>query len=371
MIHRIHLVVGARPNFMKAAPLFRELRRRPWCRPVLVHTGQHYDYALSQAFFEDLGMPAPDHSLDVGSASHAVQTAAVMSGYDAVLGCDRPSMVVVVGDVNSTLACALTAVKEGVPVAHLEAGLRSRDRTMPEEINRLVTDAVADRLWTPSPDADDNLLGEGVPRERIARVGNIMMDCFEMLRPSIEAGNGPAALGLAPGGFAVATLHRPSNVDTPQALAAVVEALSRLSERLPVVFPVHPRTRERLSRFGLARVLEDLPGLRCVEPMGYVDFMGLVTRAALVVTDSGGLQEETTYLGLPCLTVRDNTERPVTVTQGTNRLCRPGDIDALAGEILAGGAPKGRRPELWDGRAAGRVADDIDRFLHGPQGARP
>lgn len=363
MNHRVHLIVGARPNFMKAAPLYRELARRAWCDPVLIHTGQHYDYALSRKFFEDLAMPDPEHSLGVGSGSHAAQTAAVMSGYDVVLERDRPSLAVVVGDVNSTLACALTAVKEGVPVAHLEAGLRSRDRTMPEEINRLVTDAVADRLWTPSPDADENLLREGVPSSRIVRVGNIMMDCFEMLRPSIEAGDGPAAIGLTPGSFAMATLHRPSNVDSPQALGAVVEALSLLSKRLPVVFPIHPRTRERLMRFGLFNSFQSLSGLRCIDPMGYVDFMGFVTRAALVVTDSGGIQEETTYLGIPCLTVRENTERPITVTQGTNRLCRPEEIYNLAEIILARGATKGSRPDMWDGRTAARVADDLERIL--------
>jgi UDP-N-acetylglucosamine 2-epimerase (non-hydrolysing) len=363
MIHRVHLVVGARPNFMKAAPLYRELRRHPWCSPALVHTGQHYDYTLSQSFFEDLGMPAPDHALNVGSASHAVQTAAIMAGYDRVLRDDRPACTVVIGDVNSTVACALTAAKERVPVAHLEAGLRSFDRSMPEELNRIVTDALADILWTPSPDADDNLAREGVPAVRVERVGNIMMDCFEMLRERILADDGAVRLGLSPGGFAVVTLHRPANVDAPAILAALVDALRDLGQRLPVVFPVHPRTRDRLERFGLWPALAGAPGLLLHEPLGYMAFMGLVTRAGLVVTDSGGLQEETTYLGIPCLTVRENTERPITISQGTNRLCRAGDIPALAEALLSGGASRGRRPDLWDGRTAGRVAQSLKRRL--------
>jgi len=308
-------------------------------------------------------MPDPDHSLNVGSGSHAVQTAAVITGYEVVLNKDRPDFVVVIGDVNSTLACALTAAKELVPVAHLEAGLRSFDRTMPEEINRIVTDTVANLLWTPSRDADANLAREGVPAERVERVGNIMIDCFEMLRESILANESMARLGLKHGDFALATLHRPSNVDDPTKLATLVSALCKLSARLPVVFPVHPRTRDRLERFALWPALSSAPGIVLLEPMGYVSFMNLVTGASLVVTDSGGLQEETTYLGIPCLTLRENTERPITLTEGTNRLCRGEDIPALTEAILSGHAPKGRQPELWDGHAASRVAESLKQHL--------
>jgi UDP-N-acetylglucosamine 2-epimerase (non-hydrolysing) len=358
----VHIIVAARPNFMKAAPLYRELVRRDWCRPVLVHTGQHYDTGMSEVFFRDLGLPEPGHHLGIGSGSHAEQTAGVMVAYEKLCRRERPDWTVVVGDVNSTMAATLAAKKLLIPVAHLEAGLRSGDRTMPEEINRIVTDAIADVLWTPSPDADANLLREGVPAAKIERVGNIMIDAFELHRGRIEAAGAPGKMGLAAGSFAVVTLHRPSNVDARDALAAVVEALRAIAQRLAVVFPLHPRTRKQLEEFGLFERLKSGQGIVLAEPMGYVEFMSLVRTAACVVTDSGGVQEETTYLGIPCLTLRATTERPITVSEGTNRLVKIAELAAMVERVRAGAWPKGRRPELWDGRTAARVAASLARF---------
>ncbi|MCC7015883.1 MAG: UDP-N-acetylglucosamine 2-epimerase (non-hydrolyzing) [Rhodospirillales bacterium] len=347
---------------MKAAPLYRELSRRHWCRPVLVHTGQHYDAGMSDVFFLDLGLPEPGHHLGVGSGSHAEQTAGVMVAYEKLCRRERPDWTVVVGDVNSTMAATLAAKKLLIPVAHLEAGLRSLDRTMPEEINRIVTDAVADVLWTPSPDADANLRREGVPAAKIERVGNIMIDAFELHRGRIEAVGTPAKMGLAPGAYAVITLHRPSNVDQRETLSAVVDALLAITARLTVVFPLHPRTRKHLDEFGLFERLKSGRRVVLAEPMGYVEFMSLVRTAACVVTDSGGVQEETTYLGIPCLTLRATTERPITVSEGTNRLVKVAELAAAVEQVRAGNWPKGRRPALWDGRSAARVADSLARF---------
>ncbi len=356
---RVHLIAAARPNFMKVAPLYHALAATDWCAPILVHTGQHYDVNMSDAFFTDLRLPEPHHHLGVGSGSHAEQTAGVMVAYEKICMDERPDWTIVVGDVNSTIACAMAAAKLWIPIAHLEAGLRSRDRRMPEEINRVLTDSIADVLWTPSPDGDDNLKEEGVPAEKISFVGNIMIDSYELMREAIEAAGTRSRFGLDPQGYAVLTLHRPSNVDTADMLGPLVEGVCQVSERLPLVFAVHPRTRQRLSQFGLDGRLDAAPDVHLTEPMGYVEFMGLVREARFVVTDSGGLQEETTYLDIPCLTLRDNTERPVTVDQGTNRLIKADTLVSSVDEIMAGNWPSGRCPTLWDGQTAGRVAADL------------
>jgi len=362
---KIDLIAAARPNFMKVAPLFHALHGQPWCKLRLVHTGQHYDANMSDAFFRDLRLPSPDLHLGVGSGSHAAQTAGVMLAYEEACSADRPDLVVVVGDVNSTIACALVGSKLWIPVAHLEAGLRSRDRRMPEEINRLVTDTLADILWTPSPDADENLAAEGVAPEKITRVGNIMIDSYELMRERIQASDERRRLGLEGREYGVVTLHRPSNVDTRAPLTALVNQLTGIAARLPLVFPVHPRTRKNLETFGLWTRLANAPGMQVVDPLGYVGFMNLVCGARLVITDSGGVQEETTYLGIPCLTLRTTTERPITITEGTNRLVTVADLASTVDEILAGCGHHGRKPELWDGHTAQRVAADIRRRLLG------
>ncbi|MDQ6647169.1 MAG: UDP-N-acetylglucosamine 2-epimerase (non-hydrolyzing) [Pseudomonadota bacterium] len=354
---------------MKVAPLFHALQEQPWCRLRMVHTGQHYDQNMSEAFFRDLNLPSPDLHLGVGSGSHARQTADVMLAYDESCSADRPDLIVVVGDVNSTVACALVGAKLCIPVAHLEAGLRSRDRRMPEEINRLVTDTLADILWTPSPDADENLAAEGVALEKITRVGNIMIDSYELMRERIDAGKERHRLGLNGRAYAVVTLHRPSNVDSPAQLAALVGQLIAIAAKLPLVFPVHPRTRKNLETFGLWSKLVAAPHLQVIEPLGYVNFMNLVCGAQLIITDSGGIQEETTYLGIPCLTLRTTTERPITITQGTNRLVTNAELVPAVDKILAGHWPHGRRPELWDGHTATRVVEDIHRRLLNAQPA--
>ena len=355
----IHLIVAARPNFMKVAPLYHELKKQGWAQPLLVHTGQHYDANMSGTFLETLNLPKPDIHLHVGSGSHAEQTAGVMLAYEKVCLETPPDWVVVVGDVNSTMACTITAKKLLLPVAHLEAGLRSGDRSMPEEINRIVTDALCDLLWTPSPDGDEHLLSEGVAAEKIVRVGNIMMDSYELMRTRIEADQTPAELGLTPGQYAVVTLHRDFNVDNPETLATLVKTLIEIGPQVPLVFPVHPRTRQRLQTAKLWEKLSQTAGVNLLDPLGYIPFMSLVRQSQMVITDSGGIQEETTYLDIPCLTVRPNTERPITITEGTNRLVEPEAIAAGVGEILRGEWRSGVRPALWDGKTASRVAASL------------
>jgi UDP-N-acetylglucosamine 2-epimerase (non-hydrolysing) len=355
---RVHLIAAARPNFMKVAPLWHALAAAPDFEPVLIHTGQHYDVNMSDAIFADLRLPEPDHHLGVGSGSHAEQTGGVMIAYEKIAAADRPDWLVVVGDVNSTAACAMVAAKLRFPVVHLEAGLRSRDRDMPEEINRLVTDVLADVLWTPSPDGDENLRREGIPADRVTRVGNIMLDSFELVRPAIEAAGVPAELGLEPGRYGIVTLHRPSNVDDPQQLARLVDALVAVQARLPLVFPLHPRTAQRLAAAGLAEILK-AAGVTLIDPVPYVRFMSLVMGAAAAITDSGGIQEETTYLGIPCLTLRENTERPITISEGTNRLVRPETLESALNEALARPRSSRPRPALWDGGTAARCLDDL------------
>jgi UDP-N-acetylglucosamine 2-epimerase (non-hydrolysing) len=356
---QIHLVCGARPNFMKVAPLYHALLAEPWATPIIVHTGQHYDANMSGAFFSEFGLPEPHVSLEVGSGSHAEQTARVMVAYERVLQDQRPDLVVVVGDVNSTMAATLTASKLGVKVAHLEAGLRSFDLRMPEEINRLVTDVLANVLWAPSQDAVANLLAEGIPPARVLLVGNIMIDCLEMCRDRIERQHAFRQFGQTRGSYAVVTIHRPSNVDEPAVLRQLCGLLERVSASVPLVFPVHPRTRQRIAADGL---LEEAQGSRRMflpEPLGYTAFMSLVSNARLVITDSGGIQEETTYLGIPCLTLRENTERPITVTLGTNRLCAPAELVSRVEQVLADGSPPPPVIEFWDGKTAGRVVEAI------------
>ncbi len=359
----VHLIAAARPNFMKVAPLYHALNATDWCVPNLIHTGQHYDFNMSGAFFRDLGLPEPDFHLEVGSGSHAEQTGGVMIAYERVALESRPDCVIVVGDVNSTAACALVGTKLGIPVVHLEAGLRSRDRTMPEEINRLVTDAIADVLWTPSSDGDDNLLSEGVAADKIDLVGNIMIDSFEMMRAKIEASNALEVLGLAGADYGVVTLHRPSNVDDSESLGAIVDALTSAAAKIRVAFVAHPRTVKMLEQFGLLGQLESNDRILLVEPLPYVDFMRIVTGANVVITDSGGLQEETTYLRIPCLTLRENTERPITVTLGTNRLVNVTSLAAELDKALSGDWPEGQVPPLWDGKTAGRAVAALKRRL--------
>ncbi len=359
-MHVLH-VVGARPNFMKTAPLVEALRRRG-VGQRLVHTGQHFDERMSGVFFSELGLPRPDEDLGVGSGTHGQQTGRVLIALEGWLLSHppRPDLVVVPGDVNSTLAAGLVAAKLGIPVAHLEAGLRSFDRSMPEEINRVAVDHLSELLLTPSPDADENLLREGIPASRIARVGNLMIDTLRKHLPAARRLRVPESMGLEPGRYAVVTLHRPSNVDDAGALGRLLEALSEVARALPVIFPVHPRTRDRIAAAGL-----EAGALRLVDPLGYLEFLSLTSAARLVLTDSGGLQEESTALGIACLTLRDNTERPVTVTEGTNQVVGtdPERILAAARSALSAGPPRGRIPALWDGRAGERAAEVVCRLL--------
>ncbi|RKZ71794.1 MAG: UDP-N-acetylglucosamine 2-epimerase (non-hydrolyzing) [Candidatus Parabeggiatoa sp. nov. 1] len=355
----IHLIAAARPNFMKIAPLYHALKKYPEFKTVIIHTGQHYDFNMSQAFIRDLGLPDADVNLGVGSGTHAQQTAGVMVAYENYLMTNSPDWIIVVGDVNSTMACTLAAKKLNFKVAHLEAGLRSFDRTMPEEINRIVTDSLADVLWTPSPDGDENLIQEGIQPSRIKRVGNIMLDSFLMLKAKIDAQKTWEKFNLTPSQYGVVTIHRPSNTDEPNQLKEVVQTLVKLSTKLPLVIPLHPRTQGKLLSFKLMDKLNHAQGIILSEPLGYIEFMGLLQRTRLVVTDSGGLQEETTFMDIPCLTLRKNTERPMTCSQGTNELVSLNDLEAAFESILSGDWKKTAIPELWDGKTAQRVVEDI------------
>ncbi|MDH4393706.1 MAG: UDP-N-acetylglucosamine 2-epimerase (non-hydrolyzing) [Aquabacterium sp.] len=365
-------VVGARPNFMKMAPILRALaNHRPPIPALLVHTGQHYDQGMSHQLFDDLGLPQPDLNLEVGSGSHAVQTAEVMKRFEPALDAHKPGCVLVVGDVNSTLACTLVAVKKSVPVVHVEAGLRSWDRKMPEEINRVLTDQVADRLYTTERSALDNLLREGIAEARVCFAGNVMIDSLVANKPkarpaahTLQAHGVDPALVAQPGGYGVVTLHRPSNVDDTDTLRALLSVLGEVAMQLPLVFALHPRTRNNIDRFGLSNLI-DTTRTALLPPQGYLEMLGLMRDATLVLTDSGGLQEETTALGVPCLTLRENTERPITAEQGTNTLVgrdRSAILAAVA-EILRGDGKRGRVPEYWDGQAADRIAADLHRWL--------
>jgi len=351
-MHVLH-VVGARPNFMKASPVLRALSARTGIRQSLVHTGQHYDAKMSQVFFQQLGMPPPEVNLEVGSGSHASQTAGIMSRFEPVVMEFKPDLVLVYGDVNSTVAAAMVCSKLLVPVGHVEAGLRSFDRTMPEEINRLLTDQISNLLFTPSSDGDENLLREGVSSEKIHRVGNVMIDSLVRLLPLAEqyGRNG------FPQQYALVTLHRPSNVDNDESLQSILHSLLEVNQRLNVVFPMHPRTRQRIDEFGI-----DVRGLQLLDPLPYIEFVSLQRRATVVITDSGGIQEETTFLGVPCLTMRESTERPITVNIGTNVLVGR-DATKLTSElsrILDGKAKQGTTPALWDGRAGERIAEIVE-----------
>ena len=357
-------VVGARPNFMKVAPIVAAMKRRAErFHPLVVHTGQHYDAAMSDSFFRDLELPEPDVHLGVGSASHAAQTAAVMERFEPVVLQEKPDWVLVVGDVNSTLACALVCVKLGIKVAHVEAGLRSRDRTMPEEINRLLTDQIADLLLTPSPDADENLRAEGIPPERIRFVGNVMIDSLLQNLERARASRIRTDLGVDGSAYGVLTLHRPSNVDRPETFGRILSALETITQTLPVIFPVHPRTRKTIAELGLNERVAAMKNLRLIDPLGYLDFLSLYSSARLVLTDSGGIQEETTVLGIPCLTLRENTERPITVELGTNVVVGTDTarIIAAATAAMNGSAkPTARQPPLWDGHASERILDALE-----------
>ena len=360
---RIHLIAAARPNFMKIAPLYHALKNTDWADPIIVHTGQHYDVKMSDAFFKDLRLPEPHLHLGVGSGTHAEQTGRVLIAYEKILFENRPDLVVVVGDVNSTVAATLAAVKLGIKTAHLEAGLRSFDRTMPEEINRIVTDALADMLWTPSEDGDQNLKHEGVAAKKVECVGNIMIDSLEMMRPAIERENTLERIGVAPLKYGVVTLHRPSNVDDPDVLKTISDALIQLSEELTLIFPIHPRTRKNMDERKMISSLEATPNLILLNPLGYVEFMNLVFGAQLIITDSGGIQEETTYLGIPCLTLRPNTERPITISNGTNQLCKPKELQTQVTQAINTRKAHITKPPLWDGHTAERVVASIRRML--------
>jgi UDP-N-acetylglucosamine 2-epimerase (non-hydrolysing) len=359
----IILVVGARPNFMKIAPIYAELQSRGQ-ELILLHTGQHYDDNMSKVFFDDLGMPKPDIYMGIGSGSHAYQTGTVMIEFEKICQEKDPSMVVVVGDVNSTVACTIVCAKMGIPCAHVEAGLRSFDRDMPEEINRILTDSVADLLLTPSPDGDEHLRAEGIAEERIIRVGNVMIDSLYNNLARAESSSIQDELGLEDD-YSILTLHRPSNVDDEGIFAGIISALEVIGKEIQIVFPMHPRTEKMAKQFSLYERIASIPRIKITGPVGYLDFVALMSNSKLVLTDSGGLQEETTALGIPCITLRENTERPITVTEGTNTIvgCDPELIKSTALDALTTGGKSGRIPEMWDGKTAHRIADVLINYI--------
>ena len=359
----IILVVGARPNFMKIAPIYAELQSRGQ-ELILLHTGQHYDDNMSKVFFDDLGMPKPDIYMGIGSGSHAYQTGTVMIEFEKICQEKDPSMVVVVGDVNSTVACTIVCAKMGIPCAHVEAGLRSFDRDMPEEINRILTDSVADLLLTPSPDGDEHLRAEGIAEERIIRVGNVMIDSLYNNLARAESSSIQDDLGLEDD-YSILTLHRPSNVDDEGIFAGIISALEVIGKEIQIVFPMHPRTEKMAKQFSLYERIASIPKIKITGPVGYLDFVALMSDSKLVLTDSGGLQEETTALGIPCITLRENTERPITVTEGTNTIvgCDPELIKSTALDALTTGGKSGRIPEMWDGKTAHRIADVLINYI--------
>ena len=362
-ILKVIIVAGTRPNFIKIAPLIRALSAKRKAQSEkyfswkLVHTGQHYDIGMSEVFFQELDLPRPDINLEVGSASHAVQTANIMIQFEKVCLDEKPDWILVVGDVNSTMACTLVAAKLDIKVGHVEAGLRSFDRTMPEEINRLVTDVLADLLFTPSEDADENLLREGISADKIKRVGNIMIDTLVSNLDIARQRKPYEKFGLKEKSYALVTLHRPSNVDNDHSFSYVIECLIRLSQKLPVIFPAHPRTKKQLISFGLWEQVNSAPFLKLSEPLSYHDSIGLIDKARFVLTDSGGLQEETTYLNIPCLTLRPNTERPITISQGTNKLTSLDILEQDLSNLINGYHPNGKIPELWDGKTGERIVE--------------
>jgi UDP-N-acetylglucosamine 2-epimerase (non-hydrolysing) len=367
---KIILVVGARPNFMKIAPLMHELKQHPQFETVLVHTGQHYDKQMSGRFFEELGIPAPAINLEVGSASHAQQTAHIMMGFEKVCLDEKPDFVLVVGDVNSTAACTLVAAKLNIKTIHYEAGLRSGDRSMPEEINRLVTDSISDYFFTTSVDADENLIKENVSPDKIFMVGNLMIDTLEANLAKAAGSSQIFSLlnkketikieNLQSSGYGVMTFHRPSNVDDRDVLEKLVTIWGAISEKIPLVFPIHPRTYKNIQQFQLLDKISLFSNLYLIEPLGYLEFIHLVSQAKFALTDSGGIQEETTHLNIPCLTVRPNTERPVTVWEGSNKLIKIDEIESEAIAIINGKGKKGTNPKYWDGKASQRIVAILD-----------
>lgn len=362
---KILIIAGARPNFMKIAPIMHAMRKSSKLEPILVHTGQHYDVKMSDTFFDELNIPRPDISLEVGSDTHARQVAKIMERFEPVCDEQKPQAILVVGDVNSTMACSIVAAKKEIKIIHVEAGIRSRDRSMPEEINRMVTDAITDILMPPSRDAVENLLAEGHAPEKIHLVGNIMIDTLLESRDLINKSEILKTLNLQTGNFVSLTLHRPSNVDNMDNFRKILTALEIIQQELPIVFPIHPRTRKMISEFGLGDYVASMKNLILTDPLGYFDFGKLISASRFVLTDSGGIQEETTIYGIPCITLRENTERPVTVWEGTNELagCDTETIIALARQILDGNWKKGRIPELWDGAAAGRIISILEEVL--------